>query len=239
MRIHRYIASSGLCSRRKAEEMIREGRVTLNGSLVVELGVPVKDGDQVAVDGQAVRPASLQYIVLNKPKGVVTTLTDPQRRPTVASFMPPSAIGLKPVGRLDMETEGLLILTNDGELAMRLTHPRYGVEKEYEAQVAGVPDEAAVNKLRKGVFVDGRKTAPAKVDLLGHDGTTARLSITIHEGRKRQVRLMCMAVGHPVQELRRVRIGPLRLKGMRPGEARVIGVQQVRTLQKLVGLADG
>lgn len=236
MRIHRYIASSGLCSRRKAEELVREGRVSLNGKLVVEMGVPVQEGDEVAVDGVPVSPAQHQYIVLNKPKGVVTTLSDPQRRPTVARLLPPSAQGLKPVGRLDLETEGLLILTNDGELAMRLTHPRYGVEKEYEAEVAGVPTEDTLEKLRKGVFVEGRRTSPAQVRLLGYGATNARLSITIHEGRKRQVRLMCLSVGHPVQELKRVRIGPLRLKGMRPGEARVIGVQQVKTLKKMVGL---
>ncbi len=238
MRLHKYIAHSGVCSRRKAEELIAAGRVTVNGQPVVEMGVKVEATDVVAVDGKRVEPAAHQYLVLNKPRGVVTTLSDPQRRPTVADYLPTSARGVKPVGRLDMDTDGLLILTNDGDFAMRLAHPRYEVDKEYEALVEGVPSEEALERLRRGVTIDGERTAPAQVRVLGVGRDGARLSIIIHEGKNRQIRRMAEAVGHAVLELRRIRIGPLRLKGMRPGEARLIGVQQVAELKRLVGLTE-
>lgn len=230
------IARSGFASRRAAEKIISEGRVTVNGSLVVEMGVKVSPEDEVAIDGIPITVAKQYTVLLNKPKGVVTTLSDPQGRPTIVRHLPDYGVPLKPVGRLDMDTEGLLLCTNDGELHARLSHPRYGIEKEYHAIVEGVPSDAAIDQLRKGVFIEGRKTAPAKVELIHAEPRTTSLRITIHEGRYRQVRFMCEAVGHPVISLKRTRYGPYSLKGMRPGEALLLGKKDVDALRKSVGL---
>lgn len=237
-RLHVRIAHSGLCSRRAAEKLIIEGRVDVNGTAIVELGYKVAPEDVVRVDGIPLKTAKTYTLVINKPTGVVTTLSDPQGRPTIVRYLPDYGVQLKPVGRLDMDTEGLLLVTNDGELANRLAHPRYGVEKEYQAIVTGIPTEEALDRLRRGVFVEGRKTAPAWVEVIHAEpkSNTTGLRITIHEGRKRQVRLMCEAVGHPVQKLKRIRYGPLRLKGMRVGEARLLGKNEVDQLRELVGL---
>lgn len=237
-RLHVRIAHSGLCSRRAAEKLILEGRVEVNGTIVAEMGVKVGDGDEVRVDGRVIGIAKLYTVVLNKPLGVVTTLSDPQRRPTVLKYLPEYGVQLKPVGRLDIDTEGLIVCTNDGELALRLAHPRYGVEKEYQAVVTGIPDEKALQKLREGVYFDGRKSLPAKVEVIHAEpkSNTTGLRITLHEGRKRQVRLMCELVGHPVISLKRIRYGPLYLKGMRPGECRMLGKKEVDELKKMVGL---
>lgn len=228
-----------MCSRRAAEQLIHDARVTVNGELVVEMGVKVGPEDEIAVDGIPIGVAKLYTVVLNKPKGVVTTLSDPQGRQTITKFLPDLGVQLKPVGRLDMDTEGLLVCTNDGELANRLAHPRYGVEKEYQTIVEGIPDEKELNKLRNGLWIEGGKTSPAQVDVIHAEPTTntTGLRITIHEGRKRQVRLMCEAIGHPVISLKRLRYGPLRIKGMRSGEARMLGVAEVEELRRLVGLA--
>lgn len=237
-RLHVRIAHSGICSRRAAEKLILEGRVEVNGVIVAEMGIKVGDGDEVRVDGHVISVAKLYTVVLNKPLGVVTTLFDPQRRPTIVKFLPDYGVQLKPVGRLDIETEGLLVCTNDGELALRLAHPRYGVEKEYQAIVTGIPDDKALQKLREGVFFDGRKSLPAKVDIIHAEpkSNTTGLRITLHEGRKRQVRLMCEIVGHPVVSLKRIRYGSLYLKGMRSGECRLLGKKEVDELKKMVGL---
>ncbi len=237
-RLHVRIARSGLCSRRAAEKLIAEARVEVNGSIVIEPGTKVSLDDEVKVDGQIVSVAKHYTVVLNKPKGVVTTLRDPEGRPTIAEYLPDYGVQLKPVGRLDMDTEGLLLATNDGELANRLAHPRYGVEKEYHAVVQGIPDDKALDKLRKGVWIEGGKTSPAKIEL-GHVEPrqgTALLKIIIHEGRKRQVRLMCEAVGYPVRTLKRVRYAFLNLHGMRAGEAKLLGKKDVDELRKLVRL---
>lgn len=238
-RLHVRIAHAGVCSRRAAEQWIKEGRVAVNGRITREMGVMVEPSDEVMVDGQIVSSAKLYTLVMNKPKGVVTTLSDPQGRVTIARLLPDYGVQLKPVGRLDMDTEGLLIVTNDGELAHRLMHPRYGVEKEYIAVVKGEPGDKALRKLRDGVHIEGGKTAPAKVEVLPtvRSGSSTSLKITIHEGRKRQVRQMCEAVGHPVQSLKRVRIGPFLLRGIRGGECRLLSQQEVASLRKLVGLA--
>jgi 23S rRNA pseudouridine2605 synthase len=239
-RLHVRISRSGLCSRRAAERLIQEGRVTVNDDLVIELGRKVSDQDEVRVDGESVRVAKHYTLLLNKPLGVVTTMRDPQGRPTIVRYLPDYGVALKPVGRLDMDTEGLLLVTNDGDLAHRLAHPRFGVEKEYQAKVEGALDEKALKSLRGGVFVEGRKTHPADVRVAHVDprGTFSVLQITIHEGRKRQVRMMCESVGHPVLALKRVRLGPFLLKGMRPGEARLLQKKEVEALRKSVGL-DG
>lgn len=237
-RLHVRIAHAGICSRRAAEKLILEGRVTVNDRIVAELGFKVTPEDEVRVDGDLLKTTKQYTVVLNKPTGVVTTLSDPQGRPTVVRYLPDFGVPLKPVGRLDMDTEGVIVCTNDGELAHRLAHPRYGVEKEYQAIVKGIPNEEALDRLRHGVFIEGRKTSPARVEIIHAEPktNTTGLRITIHEGRKRQVRLMTEAVGHPVISLRRLRYGPLKVKGMRPGEARLLGKKEVDELRKLVGL---
>lgn len=237
-RLHVRIAHSGLCSRRKAEDLILTGRVEVNGEVVREMGVKVTEGDVVRVDGVPIETPKQFTVLLNKPIGVVTTLFDPQRRPTIVRYLPDLGVQLKPVGRLDMNTEGLILCTNDGDLAHRLAHPKYGLEKEYLATVQGVPDERAIKRLRDGVVVDGRRTAPAKVTVQHSEAKRDRtqLKIIVHEGRKRMIRLMCEEVGHPVAALKRVRIGPLLLKGLRPGECRLLGMKEVEELKKLSGL---
>jgi 23S rRNA pseudouridine2605 synthase len=232
------IARSGVCSRRTAEQLIAQGRVVVNGDLVTEMGRKVGPEDHIEVDGEPVKTAKTFTVLLNKPLGVVTTLRDPQGRPTVAKYLPNYGIQLKPVGRLDMDTEGLLLATNDGELANRLAHPRYGIDKEYQATVTGDPGPAEIEKLESGVFIEGRKTYPAKVYVTYRDprGRFAVLNLILHEGRNKQVRLMCEAVGHPVTALKRTRIGHLMLRGMKPGEAKLLGQKDVAALKKAVGL---
>lgn len=237
-RLHKFIAACGLASRRKAEEMILEGRVQVNGEIITQLGTKVGPGDEVQADGVTLVRPKLYYVLMNKPKGVVTTLDDPQRRPTVARYLPDMGVTLKPVGRLDMDTEGLLLFTNDGEFALRMTHPRHKVPKEYQATVFGKPEEKALERLRKGVTIEGRRTAPAEVDILRYDPSEGRtlVRVVIREGRKRQVRLMFDAIGHPAQALKRVRIGPLVLRNMPAGMCRMLGKAEVDTLKRLVGM---
>ena len=227
MRLHRYIAQCGVCSRRKAEELIVDGRVTVNGEIVTTLGTKIEEGDEVRVDGRPIEPERLIYLAMYKPKGVVTTMADERGRRTVSHLLPRLPSVVKPVGRLDKDTDGLLLFTNDGELARRLTHPSHGTEKEYEATVQGEPDDRAVEKLRTGVRIEGRKTRPARVDRIGRN----KLRLVLKEGWKRQVRVMCEAVGHPVVELRRVRFGPIRLGTMKPGESRPLTQSEVDKLQ--------
>ena len=229
-RLQKVLAQAGLGSRRACEELIAEGRVTVNGE-VATLGTRADpEVDAVEVDGAriGVRQGLVHYL-LNKPAGVVTTAADPQGRPTVVELVPDEP-RVYPVGRLDAETEGLLLLTNDGELAHRVTHPSFGVEKEYLADVDGVPSRGDLRRLREGVELDDGPTAPARVSLVG-DHT---LRITIHEGRNRQVRRMCEAVGHPVRRLVRVRIGPLADRRLPPGEWRPLTQPEVRALERAV-----
>ena len=187
------------------------------------------------------RSTKTYTLIMNKPIGYVTTLFDPQGRPTVKKLLPEIEAMLKPVGRLDMDSEGLLLFTNDGKLAQRLTHPRYGVEKEYEAVVSGIPREENLDRLRKGIWIEeGGKTAPAKVQAVnpGRKAQSTLVRITIHEGRKRQVRLMFEAIGHPVISLKRIRIGPLVLKNLPAGACRMLGKKEVDKLKSVVGLAE-
>jgi len=226
-RLQKLLARIGVGSRRVCEDLIADGRVTVNGE-VAELGRRVDpERDRVEVDGVpvGVRPG-LVYYLLNKPGGVVTTAADTHGRPTVVELVPAEP-RVFPVGRLDADTEGLLLLTNDGELAHRLTHPSFGVEKEYVAEVEGTPSAGAVRRLRDGVELDDGVTAPAKV---AASGSVVR--ITIHEGRNRQVRRMCEAVGHPVRRLVRVRIGPVFDRRLKPGEWRPLTTTEVRALEK-------
>lgn len=237
-RLHVRIAHSGLCSRRAAEKLIEAGRVLVNGSVVTELGVKVSPDDEVSVDGKVISVAKKYTLILNKPAGVLTTLHDPQGRPTITQFFPNYRVQLKPVGRLDKDTDGLLFVTNDGDIALRMTHPRYGLDKEYQAVVEGIPTEKELDKLRAGVFIEGGKTAPAKVETVFVDErkNSTSLRITIHEGRKRQVRYMCDAIGHPVIHLTRIRIGPYFVRGLRPGECKLLSQVEVAKLRKILGL---
>jgi len=234
-RLQKVLAQRGLGSRRVCEDLIADGRVTVNGEIAM-LGRRVDVlVDRIEVDGAplAVRPG-LVYYLLNKPRGVVTTLADPQRRQIVTDFVPTEP-RVFPIGRLDADTEGLLLLTNDGDLAHRLTHPSYGVEKEYLAEVAGRPSAAAVRSLREGVELEDGMTAPAKVAL----SPPNLLRITIHEGRNRQVRRMCEAVGHPVRRLVRVRIGTIADRRLKPGSWRNLTLAEVRALESVGASDDG
>ena len=227
-RLQKILAQAGLGSRRASEELIAAGRVRVNGE-VATLGTRADpETDTIEVDGAVlgVRQGLVHYL-LNKPAGVVTTARDPQGRPAVVDLVPAEP-RVYPVGRLDADTEGLLLLTNDGDLAHRLTHPSFGVDKEYLAGVAGTPSRGAVRRLREGVELDDGPTAPAKVSLI--DEHTLR--ITIHEGRNRQVRRMCEAVGHPVRRLVRVRIGPLADRRLAPGAWRPLTQAEVRDLER-------
>jgi len=233
-RLQKILAQAGVASRRAAERLIVEGRVTVNGVTERELGTRADPTtDDVRVDGRRIRidPAR-RYILLYKPSGYVTTRHDPQRRRTVMDLLAGLRESVHPVGRLDYDTEGLLLLTNDGELTARLTHPRHGVERTYEARVTGLPDERALGRLRRGVPLDGRPTLPADVVLLtpGRQGGSGVLRLTIREGRNRQVRRMCEAVGHPVQALKRTRIGPIADRRLKPGQWRDLTEAEVRTL---------
>lgn len=239
-RLQKILSAAGIASRRAAEEFIRQGRVSVNGETVTELGTKADpDTDDIRVDGRRLKTPRRRYILLFKPRGYITTRSDPQQRPTVIDLLTKGGVReyVYPVGRLDYESEGLLILTSDGDLAARLTHPSHEVPREYEAHVLGVPDRHAIDRLRKGIVLDGRRTAPAKVELRKVVESAAQqqsvLSVTIHEGRNRQVRRMCEAVGHPVVRLRRVRIGPIADPHIRPGEFRDLTSKEVAALKRL------
>ena len=238
VRLQKLLSQAGIASRRAAEKLIAEGRVTVNGRTIREMGVKADPAaDDIRVDGRRLRqPERLRYILLNKPAGFVTTRSDPARRRTVMDLLAGVREYVYPVGRLDYDTEGLLLLTNDGDLAARLTHPRHEVERTYEAKVAGEPKQEAIERLRRGIPLDGRRTMPAEVTLVSHGKAPRQgapygfLLITIREGRNRQVRRMCEAVGHPVQMLRRVRIGPISDRHLRPGEWRELSPKEVEKL---------
>lgn len=221
-RLQKIIARSGLCSRRAAEELIRAGRVQVDGQKVTTQGCKLEEGKhQILVDGKPLARSSEKiYILLHKPVGYVTTLHDPQGRPIVSSLLDSIPQRLFPVGRLDFDTSGALLMTNDGDLAQRIQHPSFEVEKSYEAQVKGRPSATALRKLEKGVMVEGKMTSPAKVKLLHGSDRSSRLRLTIHEGRKRQVRKMCATVGHPVLTLCRVAYGQLQLGSLPAGQFR-------------------
>jgi 23S rRNA pseudouridine2605 synthase len=246
-RLQKILARAGIAARRKAEDLIREGRVTVNGE-VAGIGDKADPGrDTVKVDGKRVQVSNEhRYLLLNKPRGVLTAVSDATGRPTVIELVPPVfRRALVPVGRLDYQTEGLLILTDDGEFAQRLAHPRYGCHKTYEVKVKGVPREEEIARLRRGVVIEGRRTAPARIRALrttpvkpskrggeGEGGNTW-YEVELSEGRSRQIREMFFRIGHPVQKLRRIAIGPLRDAALPVGALRELTDAEVRGLRKL------
>lgn len=227
------IANAGLTSRRKAEEWILAGRVRVNGKVVRTLGVTVDpEADQVTVGGTLVRSAPRRTVVLYKPVGCLTTLSDPKGRTTVMDLLPRGfrKLGLRPVGRLDRDAEGLLILTNDGGLSQRVAHPSSGCEKEYHVRVRGRLSPADMSGLRRGIVIEGRRTSPCKARLVRHRREGSEVSLILQEGRNRQIKRMMLSLGHPVSRLRRVRIGGLRLEGLRRGAWREIRQAQLDRL---------
>jgi len=233
-RLQKILSQAGVASRRAAERLIVEGRVSVNGAVARELGTKADPArDEIRVDGRRVKGAERhRYLLLNKPAGYVTTRSDPQRRPTVLDLLGGVREYIYPVGRLDFDTEGLLLMTNDGELAARLTHPRHGVPRVYETRVLGTPDAHDLRRLARGVPVDGRRTQAATMTVVGaRDGQTT-LRVTITEGRNRQVRKMCDAVGHPVVHLRRVAIGPLRDDRLELGQWRDLTEKEIEALRE-------
>lgn len=233
VRLHRYIAQCGVCSRRKAETLIAEGRVVVNGDTIRKPGTKVTDIDEVIVDGNVVRPEQFVYLAMYKPPGIVTTMQDERGRRTVADILPNVGAAVKPVGRLDKDSEGLLFFTNDGELAKKMTHPKHSIEKEYEVTIYECPDADTLDWLREGVIIEKRRTRPAEVVVKNRSHKKTVLIITLREGRKRQIRLMCEEVGHPVISLKRTKFGCLSLKGMQLGECKLIGQASVDRLKAL------
>ncbi len=224
-RLNRFLASTGLASRRAAEVYIRDGRVTVNGQ-VADLGTRVADGDDVRLDGDPVTAQKVVVVLLNKPAGMITSVGDSRGRPTVTDAVK-TDVRVFPVGRLDRATTGALVLTNDGDLAHRLMHPKHGVEKSYLADVEGVPTEEALERLRRGVELEDGMTHPAAVRSV----RPGQLEITIHEGRNRQVRRMCAAIGHPVRTLHRNRYGPLTVDDLAVGAWRAVVAEELEALR--------
>lgn len=236
MRLQRFLAQAGVAARRKAEELISSGRVRVNGLVVTQMGTKVGPRDRVEVDGKRVRPEDRHYLLLNKPVGYVTTLDDPDGRPTVRDLLPLEGPRLFPVGRLDLMTEGALLCTNDGDLANALTHPSLKVAKRYLARVRGHMEEEALAALTEGVELEDGRSAPALV--LVHAETTSHtwLDVTVYEGRNRLVRRMCEAVGHPVVRLIRTAFAGIEVEPLRRGAYRTLDAREISRLRKLAGL---
>ncbi|MDY0040353.1 MAG: pseudouridine synthase [Desulforhabdus sp.] len=241
IRLQRVIAQAGLASRRAAEEMIRQGRVVVNGRVVTELGArvdPLKD--KILVDRRSISPVVQKiHLLFYKPRECVTTAKDPQGRKTVMDYIADLKVRLFPVGRLDYDAEGLIILTNDGDLAHRLQHPRFGVGKTYRVKVKGHPSERALAQLRDGVQLEEGTTAPADVSIVSLLEKAAWLEIVLHQGWNRQIKRMCEAVGHPVLKIKRTEYGPLKLGRLIPGTYRMLKSHEVEELYRLVQLNGG
>lgn len=233
-RLHKVLAHAGVASRRAAEDLILQGRVQVNGRVVTELGTKVDPKrDQIRVDGQRIQvSAQAIYVVLNKPKGVLSTMEDSRGRKSLGDLVSVPE-RLYPVGRLDANSQGLILLTDDGDLAHLLTHPRYEHEKEYRVLVNGVPSEKTLEAWRRGVLLDDKPTAPAQIEILSKDRHGAYLRVTMREGRKRQIRRVAALLGHPVRELTRVRLGPLKLDALEVGQWRYLTPKEVRELQSV------
>lgn len=238
-RLQKFLANAGVTSRRKAEELIKKGRVKVNGVVITELGTKVDPDKDKIVFGEKVITISSQYtyIMVNKPKGYITTVTDPQKRTTVIDLIPEIKKRLYPVGRLDQNTTGLLLLTDDGELAYRLTHPKFGVEKVYEVEIKGRLGAEDISKLEVGVEVEGKLTAKSKIKIISSDAKATKLIIKIHEGRKRQVRLMFAAINRTVVNLKRVEYGGLSLDDLEEGKSRNLTNGEISLLKRKTGLS--
>lgn len=229
IRLQKILAMAGIASRRTAEKLISEGNVTVDGKVITEMGFKADpEKQQIFFKG---KPLSLIeekiYILLNKPKGYVTTLDDPQGRPIVTSLLTGVQARVFPVGRLDLDTEGALLLTNDGELANKIIHPKHEVKKTYQARVSGLPSPEKLQQLEKGILLEGKKTAPARLTIIDKKTTSTLIEITIHEGRKRQVRMMFKAVGHPVLELKRTAYGKLKVGSLPLGKYRILTPREI------------
>jgi len=238
IRLNKFLAQAGVASRREVDKMIVEGRITVNGRVVRILGTKIDDEkDRVELDGKRVeKEEEMIYLMLNKPPGYLVTLKDPFRRPTIKELLPSLKERIYPVGRLDYDSEGLLLLTNNGELAHRLAHPRYRVPKNYVVEVKGVPESSKISRLERGVYIDGKKTAPARIAKLSGSTKKTLLRIEIHEGRKREVKRMFEAVGHRVLRLKRVGFGGLRLGKLQTGKWRFLTRKEVDSLKSKVDL---
>lgn len=235
IRLQRFLANAGVASRRASEKIILSGRVQVNGRIVRELGFKIDpDVDEIKVDGKICHKEQRHiYIMMNKPAGVVTTVKDPFGRPTVIDIIKGLKERVYPVGRLDMDTEGLLILTNDGEVTYRLTHPKHEVEKTYLAHVKGMVTRRQILMLEMGIKLEDGLTAPAKVRIVKRIGDSTVLEIKIHEGKKRQVRRMCSAIGNPVIHLKRTHIGNLSLNNLKPGQWRFMTAKEIEYIKNL------
>lgn len=232
-RLQKILAAAGICSRRKAELYIKDGRVKVDGIVVTQLGVKADLATQtIAFDNKPLPRPQLVTFLLNKPKGYVTTMNDPQGRPVVASLMPEVQERVFPVGRLDIDTEGALLMTNDGDLAQRILHPSNEINRTYEALVAGRPTNRKISQLVKGILIEGKMTWPAQIKMLNQLPRNTRFQVVIHEGRKRQVRKMFAAIGHPVIELRRTAYGELGLGGLRVGNYRKLAKKDLNKVFK-------
>ena len=240
MRLNKFLSAAGVCSRREADRLIEQGRVKVNGKIVEGLGIKIDENqDRIEVDGKTVEGLQSKiYVLLNKPPKVLVTLKDPLQRKTVLDILPPLKSRLFPVGRLDYDSEGLLLLTNDGELANRLIHPRYEIKKVYLVKIKGHPNKEQLSRLEKGIAIDGKKTAPAKIFSVSSSPKRSLYKVEIHEGRKREVRRMFEAIGFRVLLLRRVKFAGLTLDGLQPGDWRDLTDQEVQRLYKKVGLKN-
>ncbi len=235
VRLQKVIAEAGVASRRKAEDLIAQGRVQVNGAVVDTPGVKVDPSrDHIKVDGKIIRPATLRLVLaLNKPRGYVSTMSDPEGRPTVADLLPHLPVRVFPVGRLDYNSEGLLLLTNDGDLAQRIAHPRYGVPRHYVVRVRGVMEQRALNRLRSGVKLEDGMTSPAEVKVIRSGPKNTWLKMTLREGKNQQIKRMCEAVGHPVVRLKRTGIGSLSLGSLKQKELHFLEAAEVEALRNV------
>ncbi len=231
MRLQKFLAHAGVASRRAAEEIIRQGRVTVNGENITHMGVDVSDTDTVTVDGRVINCREEKiYIMLHKPVGFVSSAKDQFGRPTVLDLVTGDGMRIYPVGRLDYDTSGLILLTNDGDFTYRMTHPKHEIEKVYEALVSGMPSRDEIGRFEAGLEIENYTTAPAKLKVLFTQGENTLVQVTVHEGRNRQVRKMCQAIGHKVQKLKRISIGPVELKELPEGKWRRLEPEELESL---------
>ncbi len=238
IRINKYLSAAGVSSRREADRLIEQGRVKVNGKIVQTLGSKIDENkDRIEVDGKIVEGTQGKiYILLNKPPEFLVTLKDPFQRPTIMDFLPKLKTRIFPVGRLDFDSEGLLLMTNDGELTNRLIHPRYEIKKNYLVKIQGHPEKVQISRLERGIPIDGKKTAPAKISPISSSPKRSLFKVELHEGRKREIRRMFEAIGYHVLLLRRIKFAGLTLDGLNPGDWRYLTDIEVQNLYKKVGL---